>query len=156
MKFQLPLLAVRDVEVSKRFYAALFGQEVVQDFGINVTFSGGFAIQQSFGWLIGKDESEICWRPQNMELYFEEEDLDAFLEKLQEFPEAELVHPPKTHGWGQRVVRLYDPDGHILEVGEPMTAVVRRLLREGKSPEEAARITTFPLEAVRKAAEELH
>lgn len=31
MKFQLPLLAVQDVEVSKEFYKQLFEQEVVME-----------------------------------------------------------------------------------------------------------------------------
>lgn len=44
MKFQLPLLAVQDVEVSKKFYNQLFNQEVVLDWEKNITFNGGFAI----------------------------------------------------------------------------------------------------------------
>ena len=42
IKFRMPLLAVRDVEISKKFYHDLFDQEVVLDLGGNVTFSGGF------------------------------------------------------------------------------------------------------------------
>ena len=57
MKFQLPLLAVRDVERSKKFYCELFDQQVVLDFGANVTFSGGFAIQQDFDRLLDFDVS---------------------------------------------------------------------------------------------------
>lgn len=30
--------------------------------------------------------------------------------------------------WGQRVVRFYDPDKHIIEVGVNMLMVVRRFL----------------------------
>lgn len=48
IKFRMPLLAVRDVEISKKFYHDLFDQEVVLDLGGNVTFSGGFAVQQDF------------------------------------------------------------------------------------------------------------
>jgi len=52
MEFKLALLAVKDVEVSKQFYTELFEQKVALDLGWNVTFSGGFAIQQNFVWLI--------------------------------------------------------------------------------------------------------
>ena len=45
IKFRMPLLAVRDVEISKKFYHDLFDQEVVLDLGGNVTFSGGFSVQ---------------------------------------------------------------------------------------------------------------
>jgi len=48
MEFKLALLAVKDVEVSKKFYTELFEQKVTLDLGWNVTFSGGFAIQQNF------------------------------------------------------------------------------------------------------------
>ena len=42
------------------------------------------------------------------------------------------------HGWGQRVVRFYDPDGHLIEVGEQMKRVVGRFLSAGMSMEQAA------------------
>ena len=47
IKFRMPLLAVRDVEISKKFYHDLFDQEVVLDLGGNVTFSGGFSVNAS-------------------------------------------------------------------------------------------------------------
>lgn len=53
IKFRMPLLAVRDVEISKKFYHDLFDQEVVLDLGGNVTFSGGFSVQQDFDRLTG-------------------------------------------------------------------------------------------------------
>ena len=33
--------------------------------------------------------------------------------------------------WGQRVLRVYDPDGHVIEIGEAMEMVVRRLQGQG-------------------------
>ena len=47
MQYKLTLLAVKDVEVSKRFYTELFDQEVVLDLGCNVTFSGGVPFNRS-------------------------------------------------------------------------------------------------------------
>jgi len=79
VKFQMPLIAVSDVGRSKRFYCGLFDQRVVLDFGENVTFSGGFAIQEKFAWLTGLAEDSVRSRPNNMELYFEADDLDAAL-----------------------------------------------------------------------------
>lgn len=34
-------------------------------------------------------------------------------------PLVELIHPIERQAWGQKVFRFYDPDGHIVEVGEP-------------------------------------
>lgn len=48
MEFKLALLAVKDVNISKKFYKELFNQNVILDLGRNVTFSGGFAIQEDF------------------------------------------------------------------------------------------------------------
>ena len=83
-----------------------------------------------------------------MELYFETDDFDAFLEKLARFPETEMVHAPKKHDWQQRVIRFYDPDGHMIEVGEAMSVIAKRFLKEGKTPEETAALIEHPLEFV--------
>ena len=142
VKYQMPLIAVSDVGRSKRFYCGLFDQRVVLDFGENVTFSGGFAIQEKFAWLTGLAEDSVRSRPNNMELYFETDDLDAFMQRLGEWPEpVELLHPPHKYGWQQCTVRFYDPDGHIVEVGEAMEVVIRRCLAEGHTAEETAALT---------------
>lgn len=47
-------------------------------------------------------------------------DIEAFIEKLESlYPEIEYVNPLMTHSWGQRVVRFYDLDGNLIEVGTP-------------------------------------
>ena len=44
------------------------------------------------------------------------------------------------HGdsWGQRVIRFYDLDGHIVEVGEDMKMVIKRFLASGMTMEEVS------------------
>lgn len=148
VKFRLPLLAVRDVEASKKFYQDLFGQDVVLDLGRNVTFSGGFAIQEDFAWLTNVSPDSVITKSNNMELYFEVEDFDAFLASLAKHPEIEFVHPPKKHDWQQRVVRIYDPDCHMIEVGESMEHIAKRYLAEGLSVEQVAEIIQHPIEFV--------
>ena len=153
LQYRLPLLAVRDVELSKRFYKDLFDQDVALDLGENVTFSGGFAIQQDFDRLIDVPRSTVLHQSNNMELYFETEDYDGFLRRLGSLPGVPLATPPTQAPWGQRLVRLCDPDGHLIEVGESMAAVIRRFLAEGTSVEEAARRSQYPVEFVRSCAE---
>ncbi|MDZ4957135.1 glyoxalase/bleomycin resistance/dioxygenase family protein, partial [Clostridium perfringens] len=131
MKFQLVLLAVKDVEVSKRFYGELFDQTVTLDLGRNVTFSGGFAIQEDFDWLTGISKESMIKKANNIELYFEVDDFDDFVEKLEAYPNIEYVHKSKMHEWKQRVIRIYDPDYHMIEIGESMVIVARRYLLEG-------------------------
>ena len=144
MEFRMALLAVKDIEVSKQFYGALFGQTVTLDLGKNVTFSGGFGIQEDFARLTGVEPDAVVWKSDNMELYFEVDDFDAFLRQLSSYPEVRYVHPPLKHEWQQRVVRIYDPDGHMIEIGESMAVIARRYLSEGCSIEETARIIQHP------------
>lgn len=62
---------------------------------------------------------------------------------------VDYVHPVREHAWGQRVVRLYDPDRHIIEVGESLKAVCRRFLDSGLTPEQTAARMDVPLKFVR-------
>lgn len=156
MKFVTTLIAVKDVEVSKKFYGKLFDQEVTLDLGWNVNFSGGFAIQQNFAWLVDLDKDSVVEKSHNMELYFEVDDFDKFLEKLKSFENINYVHAPKKHDWQQRVVRIYDPDYHIIEIGESMTVIAQRYLKEGNSVEETAEIIQHPIEFVKMCEQKLH
>lgn len=139
MKYGGTLLAVRDIQASRKFYEELFGLELYQDYGINLSFTCGLSLQQKFGWLVGLPEEQIQWRSHSMELYFEEAEFDSFLEKLRAYPGIQLLGNVVEHTWGQRVVRFYDPDGHLIEVGEVMGMVIRRFLASGMSIEDTAR-----------------
>ena len=80
-----------------------------------------------------------------MELYFETPDMDGFIDKLSQNAEISYVHPLKEHRQGQRVVRIFDPDGHIVEIGEAMSCVVRRFSESGLTPEQIATRMDVPL-----------
>jgi catechol 2,3-dioxygenase-like lactoylglutathione lyase family enzyme len=149
MKFKLALLAVKNVNVSKQFYQEIFNQKVVLDLGRNVTFSGGFAIQEDFAWLTDLPVSSVVEKSNNMELYFEVDDFDAFIQKLESYKNIEYVHEPKKYEWQQRVVRIYDPDYHIIEIGESMGVIAKRYLNEGYSIEQTSQIIQHPIEFVK-------
>lgn len=63
--------------------------------------------------------------------------MDAFQTRLASF-EICYLHKMLEHRWGQRVIRFYDPDKHILEVGERLAAVIHRFMARGLSVEETA------------------
>ena len=135
MRYTAALISVADVHVSRRFYEELFGLELDHDYGINVSFTCGLALQQNFAWLAGVPEDSVAHRSHNMELCFETEDFDGFLKQLDRRPGVRRLGDVVEHGWGQRVARFYDPDGHLIEVGEDMGMVVRRFLASGMSME---------------------
>lgn len=149
MKFRCPVIAVSDLEVSKKFYEEVLNQKIVLDLGWNVTFDGGFAIQYNFAELVSVDKDTVINKSHNFELYFEEDDFDGFIERLKKFENIQYVHQPKKHDWQQRVVRIYDPDNHIIEIGESMAVIAKRYLNQGYSVEETARIIQHPIEFVR-------
>lgn len=87
-------------------------------------------------------------RRNHFEIYFEKEDFDSFLCRLKEH-DIRYVHPVREHAWGQRVIRFYDPDQHVIEVGENMETVCRRFLDRKMTPEQIATRMDVPLEAVK-------
>lgn len=147
MKLKNPLLVVKDIDKSVEFYKKVFGLRVIMDFGANKTLTGGLSLQtqETYKDFIGT--SKISFGGNNFEVYFEEDDFDAFENKLKNL-EIEYVHPVKQHSWGQRVVRFYDPDKHIMEVGENMKVVCRRFLDSGLTPQQVAQRMDVPIKFV--------
>jgi len=144
MKYVSTLLAVRDLARSRQFYQDLLGLEVTADFGANIVLSGGIALQTAETWQDFIRTDSITFRHNSGELYFEAQDMGAFLRRLADF-DIEYVHPLKEHRWGQRVIRFYDPDYHIIEVGEDMAMVARRFQGSGLTDEQIAARMDVPL-----------
>ena len=120
MKFSGFLIVVKDCKNAMKYYHDLFGFDMLVDNDGNMILSGGLVLQEEKYWHQFLDK-DIVWQNNACELYFEEENIDAFYEKLKTlYPETIFVNLPMTHSWGQKVVRFYDPDGNLIEVGTPM------------------------------------
>ena len=120
MKLKNVLIVVKDIERARQFYHDLFGLELILDNDGNMILTEGLVLQDEKIWGQFLDKDII---PQNnaCELYFEEADIEGFVEKLEKYyPEVQYVDWLMTHSWGQKVVRFYDPDGNLIEVGTPM------------------------------------
>lgn len=139
MRYCCTVLSVSDIKKARSFYEELFGLEVCQDYGRNILFSCGLALQQDFDWLVGVSREQVYKKPNNVEIVFEECDFDGFLQKLNGHSEIECLGGVIEHDWGQRVIRFYDPDGHLIEVGEKMKMVVERFISGGMSLEEISK-----------------
>lgn len=148
MKYAGTLIAVKDMEISRRFYHDVLGLDVAADFGANVMLDGGIFLQTLDSWEQFIRTDNVILQNNAGEIYFEEENIDAFSGHLRSF-EINYVHELLEHPWGQRVVRFYDPDGHIIEVGEMIKAVIERFLKSGMTVEELAERMDVPLEYVR-------
>ena len=120
MKLRNVLIAVKDLERSRRFYHDLFGLDLILDNDGNMILTEGLVLQDEQIWkkFLGK---EITAENNASELYFEEKDIEGFVRKLERlYPVISYVNRLMTHSWGQKVVRFYDPDGNLIEVGTPM------------------------------------
>lgn len=138
MKYTCMLISVADINAARNFYEDLFRLEVFQDYGRNIAFTCGLALQQDFDWLVNLPKEKVLNKSNNAEIVFEEQDFDGFLNKLKEYPDIEYLGEVLEHSWGQRVIRFYDLDGHIIEVGEDMKMVIKRFLASGMNMEEIA------------------
>ena len=119
MKLRNVLIVVNDIEKSKKFYHDLFGLDTILDNDGNVILTEGLVLQDEKIWKSFLKKAVI---PENnaCELYFEESDIEAFVEKLEKlYPDIKYVNQLMTYSWGQKVVRFYDLDGNLIEVQKP-------------------------------------
>jgi len=141
-----PLMVVEDMARARAFYEDLLGQTVKFDFGENVQFEGGFSLhlKAHFQALLGGAETfPVCRRAHWGEIYFELDDLETLFQRLSN-ARVEFIHAIHEQPWGQRVMRFYDPDSHIIEVGESLQAVVWRFYQQGLPIEQISEKSSMP------------
>lgn len=120
MRLKSFLIVVKDIERAKQFYCDLFGLEMLADLDGNMILTDGLVLQEEKYWT-GFINRDVIKQNNSCELYFEEENIEGFIEKLESlYPDTVYVNELMTHSWGQKVVRFYDPDGNLIEVGTPM------------------------------------
>ncbi|MDD6327546.1 MAG: VOC family protein [Eubacteriales bacterium] len=120
MQLKNVLIVVNDINKSIEFYKEIFGLQVILDQDGNVIMSEGLVLQDAKLWK-GFLNKDMIPRNNMTELYFEERDIEAFVERLENSKyEIEYVNRLMEHSWGQKVVRFYDPDGNLIEVGTPV------------------------------------
>lgn len=143
------LIAVKNIEESKKFYHDILDMNVIGDFGANVQLDGGLFLQTLDTWSDFINSKEVYLKNNAGELYFEVSDIDKFYKKLQAV-NIEYVHELLEHNWGQRVVRFYDPNHHIIEVAEDISMVVKRFFRSGMTVEQVADRMDVPVDYVKE------
>ena len=143
MNYQGTLIAVKDIEQAKAFYQSVLELDVMVDAGEHVQLTEGVFLQTVDSWadFIHKKETEVILENNAIELYFETKDMDAFIERLAARKDIEYLHPLLEHSWGQRAIRFYDLDKHIIEVAESIAMVVKRFIDSGMTIEEVAERT---------------
>ncbi len=157
MKFHSPMIIVKDIDNSKKFYLDILYEEISQDLGSYIVFGGGFSMMTREKWNIFTNDAPAlegnCGH--NFELYFEEDNLDDFVKKLERNTDIKIFTEFQEAPWGQRTIRFFDPDKHVIEVSESMEAVVIRILSSGMTLQETSEKSMMPIEFVEKCAAKL-
>lgn len=116
MKLKNVVMVVDNIEQSVKFYKSLFGLQVLMRQDGNVIMSEGLVLQDAEVW---RESTGIATTPHNnmTELYFEENDMEGFMKKLESYDFAirYVTEMTELEG-GQKVVRFYDPSGNLIEV----------------------------------------
>ena len=137
--------------MSRSFYKELFDLEIELEIEGLTTFKDGISLwNRSIASAIMYKGAELS-KPEEkpgVEIYFETDDIDSFFDRLHSRG-VRLLHEIETAPWQQRTVRFFDPDDHLIEVGESMDEVIRRVAREGHTPEEVSTLTSMPVEIIR-------
>jgi|WetSurMetagenome_2_1015567.scaffolds.fasta_scaffold00609_11 catechol 2,3-dioxygenase-like lactoylglutathione lyase family enzyme len=144
---------VRDINASKQFYCDVLGLKIQLDFGGNVILDPGLAI-----WEIQKDhiipfslgmEKINNTAFNRFEIYFETEDLTSVYNGLKQAG-VRFLHEIHEEPWGQKTIRFFDPDCHLIEVGESMKTFVSGFYKKGMTVEQVSKRTSVPVDEVRR------
>ncbi|MBP8994194.1 MAG: VOC family protein [Bacteroidales bacterium] len=143
-------MTVENIERSKHFYQEKLGQTIKEDYGENIVFEGDFSIHLKAHYSTLLNGHKITNGGNNFEIYFEHNDLETLQTKLKSTG-VEFVHEIQTQPWQQRVMRIYDPDKNIIEIGESLEHVCIRLKNEGKCIEDIIKLTSLSEEYINQA-----
>ncbi|MDD6302409.1 MAG: VOC family protein [Bacillales bacterium] len=117
MKLNGFLLLTEDNKRARLFYESLFNLKMIKDYDGNMLLEGGIYLQERKYWEKFIN-NKIITNNNASELHFIEDNIEDFVSKLERlYPNIKYVNKLFTHEWGQKVVRFYDLDGNLIEVG---------------------------------------
>jgi catechol 2,3-dioxygenase-like lactoylglutathione lyase family enzyme len=144
---------VKDIGAARDFYEKILQQQVELDFGKNIIFKGNLAIWEIQDYhIIPKAlgiEKTSDSTVNRFELYFETEDLDAVYNRLKQNG-IRFMHEIHEEIWGQRTIRFFDPDSHLIEIGESLKQFVCRFYKQGMTVEQVSEKTHVPVAEVQR------
>lgn len=128
-KFVNTIVFVCNLQESQDFYAKFLGLKVDRGLEKIVFFENGLVLhcaKSASEMVLGRaGTNEASQGNNNLLIYIEcasFDELQMLYSRVRS--EVRIIHEVKRQSWGQRVFRFYDPDGHIVECGEPQTEKV--------------------------------
>jgi hypothetical protein len=150
IRFHSSVLITKQLDKLKEFYISILKQEIEHDFGACIILKCGLSLwNSSDSHPVTKISNREGASNQRMELCFETEQFDEIYINLKQ-QNLKLLHDLIEEPWGQKVIRFFDPDENIIEVGESISGFVCRLYNEGLSVQEIVAKTSVSEENVKK------
>jgi len=151
MKLQSTVLITNALPSMRAFYEEVLGLKIQDDFGGCVIYTEGVSLWQP------PPDHPVRFTTERgsghpFELCFETDSTQDFEEKagmLLKSAKA-ILHGLRTEPWGQRTIRVMDPDGNLLEWGESIPCFVSRLSAEGLDASAVSERTGVALENVQR------
>lgn len=140
MKLQSVAIFVANIEKSTPFYTNFLGLKILNNMGKNVELSNGITLWECNRNHIIASNLDTNSPSNRFELYLETDDIQAEYLRLKEL-DVTFFHPIQTEPWGQRTFRFFDPDKHLIEVGESMPITIKNMLNSGLSIHEIGKKT---------------
>lgn len=142
------VLFVNDIEISKNFYSNVLRQQISLDFGTNVIYKSGFAIWQIrdnhiIPGKLGLDKTQDK-SVNRFELCYETDDIDKVYNDLKK-NNVKFLHELTEEIWGQKTIRIFDPDNHLIEIGETLEQFVLRFYKQGMTIKQVSERTHVPV-----------
>lgn len=102
MKYKGTLIIVKDCNRALKFYRDMFGLQLLQDNDGNMELTDHLHLQEQ-GYWEDFTKKPIISNSNQSELYFEESDIEKFVERLEMlYPQTEYVNRLMTHSWGAK------------------------------------------------------
>lgn len=147
MLFHSTVLFVKSIDASKAFYINYLNFSIELDFGKNVILNNGLSLWEITEEHIIKKKLKTGIDSNRFELYFETDNLAEIVERLT-CAGTEFLHPIQEEPWGQQTFRFFDPDNHLIEIGEHMDVFVKKMSSKGLTPAQISAKCGIPLEKV--------
>ncbi len=152
INFQSSVLFVNDFEKMKSFYGEILKLPVELDFGSCITFKNGLTIWKLSPEYPISQKLGTCFNMsgnKNLELCFETENLDEAIASLKKH-DIQYLHHEAEEMWGQKTIRIFDPENNLIEIGESIACFVKRFYAEGLTIEEVSKRTYISIEMVKQ------
>lgn len=148
MKLHSAVLLVEDLNKSKDFYTRFLGFTILHDFGNNVILDQGLSLWEIQPEHMISTNLKTKAVSNRFELYMEDENIETVFGVLEKAG-INFLHKIHEEPWGQKTFRFFDPDKHLIEMGEPMETFVNNMYRNGLSVDEICKKSGMPAETVK-------